>query len=370
MTLEEQFEERGLHPLQAVNSIYDKIDCIDADGYKYNLSIRGAVGDKRTKEFDKWSKNNPFKPYNMRLFASLNQKNVQIISTDEELREATKNKVKFICPKCGCLYEKKWCHWIAQEKDRHWCTKCSNKAVVDNRRLSEEEIIAKFEEQGFHLIEEAKDFEEHIRYACINDDGYKYKVSLTSLIVGNKGNNKFSATNPFAVENLQKYCDDNYLEVKVLNQNVTNGKASFVFQCACGNTFETEAYKVMSCGKLRCSKCISKESGLEKKTREWLEANSIAFVREYRFEDCRAKRSLPFDFKCDTDKGVILIEVDGGQHYAPIQWGGVKQFRIQKEHDSIKDEYCKENNLTLLRIPWWHFNTDRYTKDLYQTFFG
>lgn len=103
----EKFLERGLTPLEEIKSGTQKVDCQDAEGYKYHLDYHGAVGDKRTKQFDKWDKTNPFKAYNMRLFASLNQENVKILSTDEELMNASRQKVKFICPKCGVIYEKK-----------------------------------------------------------------------------------------------------------------------------------------------------------------------------------------------------------------------------------------------------------------------
>lgn len=102
----EKFLERGLTPLEEIKSGTQKVDCQDAEGYKYHLDYHGAVGDKRTKQFDKWDKTNPFKAYNMRLFASLNQENVKILSTDEELMNASRQKVKFICPKCGVIYEK------------------------------------------------------------------------------------------------------------------------------------------------------------------------------------------------------------------------------------------------------------------------
>ena len=31
----------------------------------------------------------------------------------------------------------------------------------------------------------------------------------------------------------------------------------------------------------------------------------------------------------------------------------IKYAKVSKEHDKIKDNYCKENNINLLRIPYW-----------------
>lgn len=33
-----------------------------------------------------------------------------------------------------------------------------------------------------------------------------------------------------------------------------------------------------------------------------------------------------------------------------------EQFLKVKENDKIKDEYCKNNNIKLIRIPYWEFN--------------
>lgn len=99
---------------------------MDQEGYMYYATY-DVLRDKRTKHLDKWKKQNPFKPYNMRLYASREQDNCQIVSTDEELKNASHQRIKFICPKCGKAYEKHWDHWVAQPKNCHFCQKCAHK---------------------------------------------------------------------------------------------------------------------------------------------------------------------------------------------------------------------------------------------------
>lgn len=54
-----------------------------------------------------------------------------------------------------------------------------------------------------------------------------------------------------------------------------------------------------------------------------------------------------------------LIEYDGEQHYMPVNFGNwndeelQKHFKITQEHDAIKNEYCEQHNINLLRIPYW-----------------
>ena len=66
----EKFIEIGLIPLEPIQTAKHKVACVDANGYMYKLSYRGSISDKRTKEFDKWDKTNPYKAHNMRLYAS------------------------------------------------------------------------------------------------------------------------------------------------------------------------------------------------------------------------------------------------------------------------------------------------------------
>ncbi len=85
--------------------------------------------------------------------------------------------------------------------------------------------------------------------------------------------------------------------------------------------------------------------------------NNIIFQKEYSFSDCKSKnnRVLRFDFAIfDKDNKLIkLIEFDGEQHFKPIKYfGGEDYFEYIKENDTIKNNYCINNNIELLRIPY------------------
>lgn len=368
--------EKGLTPLEIIKDAYHKVDCIDSEGYKYHLCYHGAVGDRRTKQFDRWNKNNPFKPYNMRLFAQRVQFNVKILSTDKELSGATTQKVRFVCPICGQEYEKKWCHWIAQPVDKHFCQSCSYSIEAENRKYSYTEIKELFDKKGFKLLEKEEGFDcggGHSRLYCKDKEGYEYAISLNSLNSGNSGNNKFSSTNPYAISNLQKACDENDFQLKVVRRNCCNQerrKTFFTVQCRCGNCFEAEANEILTLKRYRCPTCSKRESRLELLTREWLEKNQIPYQTQYRFADCKYKRSLPFDFYCEWKGKIILIEPDGGQHYYITQWTNENDLKEQQIRDNIKTQYCVNHGYTLLRIPFWLYNKDSYKRKLQKTFFG
>lgn len=97
-----------------------------------------------------------------------------------------------------------------------------------------------------------------------------------------------------------------------------------------------------------CPKCnLSKgESAIEK----WLQDNKIDFEPFKRFDDCRHIKPLPFDFYLPDYN--LIIEFDGAQHF--IQGNNYFKQNLAdiQYRDSIKNEYCKNNNITLLRIPY------------------
>lgn len=372
MNYQEKFLERGITPLEPVTNHKQKVSCIDKDGYKYLLCYHNHIADTRTKSFNKWSKRNPYKAYNMRLLASRVQENVNILSTDEELRNATTQKVKFQCPICGQPYEKKWCHWLGQEDNRHFCPECSNELSTKNKIHTFQEIYQRYLDKGFTLLESSDFFNcggGHKRLECCDIYGYKYLISLNSLTAGNLGNNKYSATNPHSVENLQLSCDKLKRNVKICKIiKSDNSRTLFEVQCQCGNIYKEESYKILSQNGNRCPVCRRRESQYELLTRKWLEDNNIVFQEQFRFNDCRFHNPLPFDFRCEWNNKIILIEVDGGQHYYITQWTDEEKLRQQKLRDKLKTDYAKKNGYVLLRIPFWLFKTGSYIKILEKCF--
>jgi very-short-patch-repair endonuclease len=99
-----------------------------------------------------------------------------------------------------------------------------------------------------------------------------------------------------------------------------------------------------------CSKC--NESHGEKTINNYLKSNNIIFFREYKFNDCKNIFTLPFDFYLPEQN--ICIEYDGEQHTkSNIKFGGEKEFEKRKMNDEIKNNYCKNNNIKLIRIPFF-----------------
>jgi len=94
-----------------------------------------------------------------------------------------------------------------------------------------------------------------------------------------------------------------------------------------------------------CYRC--KFSKGEKFIELYLKESNIKFIPQYRFKDCRNKLPLPFDFYLPDYN--ICIEYDGKQHFNKESlWYSESIIK----NDEIKNEYCKNNNIILLRISY------------------
>lgn len=82
---------------------------------------------------------------------------------------------------------------------------------------------------------------------------------------------------------------------------------------------------------------------------DFLEKHNIQFIPQFRFEDCKDKRSLPFDFYLPFYR--TCIEYDGIQHFR--QRNGWTDLELIQKHDEIKNKYCNDNNIQLIRIPYY-----------------
>lgn len=64
---------------------------------------------------------------------------------------------------------------------------------------------------------------------------------------------------------------------------------------------------------------------------------------------------MPFDFYLPDYN--TCIEYDGELHYKAVDYfGGDDALSNTKCRDEIKTQYCKENNIKLIRIPYWEFD--------------
>ena len=116
--------------------------------------------------------------------------------------------------------------------------------------------------------------------------------------------------------------------------------------CKKHGQFETRANNHLSL-KRGCPNC--RKSKNEDLISNLLKNNNIKFKFQKKFENCRFKYILTFDFYLSDFN--ICIEYDGKQHYFDI-YNCPEEFKKTQLRDEIKNNFCKDNNIKLLRIKY------------------
>lgn len=109
-------------------------------------------------------------------------------------------------------------------------------------------------------------------------------------------------------------------------------------------------------GTLSCG-CLKSKG--EKKVGLLLQKIGVQFEKEKTFKDCvnpKTGHKLRFDFYLPDYN--ICIEYDGTTHYGTTNggWQTLENFSFIQYSDHIKNQYCENNNIKLIRIPYWDYN--------------
>lgn len=108
------------------------------------------------------------------------------------------------------------------------------------------------------------------------------------------------------------------------------------------------------------------ESQGEKSIAKYLDKNNISYYRQHKFTDCKNIFELPFDFYIPSIR--TLIEFDGKQHYEPSEFfGGLDAFKKLQLNDKIKNDYCEDNYIELVRIKYYQLeNIESHLNDIFK----
>ena len=137
------------------------------------------------------------------------------------------------------------------------------------------------------------------------------------------------------------------IEDKILNDRPT---VQWLCKCDCGRETAVLSSNLVTGNTQSCGYCGNNSHGNTKIEQLLKEAN-ISFQREKRFSECKDIMSVPFDFYVDNK---YLIEFDGRQHF--VNEDSIYDYESTHKHDLIKNQWCKENNIPLIRIPYTHYD--------------
>lgn len=138
--------------------------------------------------------------------------------------------------------------------------------------------------------------------------------------------------------------------IKPIRKN-NKGQMLWECECFCHNLFEELPARILN-GHVRSCGCLIRSSR-EMFIESFLKSQNIKYICQYSFEDCKSNKNyvLRFDFAIFIKNVIKCIEYDGEQHFYPVErFGGENGFLQTQERDQIKTEYCKNNNIELLRL--------------------
>ena len=102
-----------------------------------------------------------------------------------------------------------------------------------------------------------------------------------------------------------------------------------------------------------CPKCRMSKG--EMKIMKCLDANNVSYIHQHRFADCKYKNTLSFDFYIPSKNTVI--EYDGEQHFGTCRGKyTVEQLVETQTRDDIKNKYCQDNTIKIIRISYKDFD--------------
>ena len=106
-------------------------------------------------------------------------------------------------------------------------------------------------------------------------------------------------------------------------------------------------------------RCISpklKGSKGERAVMAVLDSMSVEYAYDMPFI-VKDIKMLRWDFRIDTETEPIFIEFDGKQHSVSVKhFGGEYKLKETQRRDEIKNEFCRQNDYPLLRIPYTEFD--------------
>lgn len=129
-------------------------------------------------------------------------------------------------------------------------------------------------------------------------------------------------------------------------------------KCDCGNITHVSSTNLKNRHTQSCG-CINSKG--EELIQKILSENGITFQKQYSFNDLLNDNGnkMRFDFAVlDQNQNLLyLIEFDGIHHYKSRTngWNTDEHLIATKHNDEMKDAYCREHDIYLLRIPYYEF---------------
>lgn len=259
-------------------------------------------------------------------------------------------KVTMLHEDCGNKYQQSPAKFLKGRR----CHYCSSSRPL-TKEILQKRLDTKFPNK-FTIISDYKNSKTKIRVRN-NYCSHEYEIKQQDLMSGK---------DCFQCHGSKKYTQEEFVEIfkekglkgftvvgeyKGINNNIK------IKHDKCGTEFDIKPSSYFKQFK-KCPTCFTKSLG-EERVADVLNDRKISYQREYRFDDCKYKYTLPFDFYLEEHN--TCIEYQGKQHYQPVsEFGGNERYEYTKRNDNIKKQYCINNNIKLIEVPYWIDDVEKY----------
>ena len=247
------------------------------------------------------------------------------------------------------------------------CYYCGLEKVSKSNTLTNEDVQSSIDAVNPHIkIVSYKGNKQQSDFYCTKHKNY-FKKFYTTVTHCKSGCEECYADNirdnmGMGIDEFSRRLKHIHPELIILGEYVNNSTPIEVFCTKHNYTYALTPVALLD--RLTCcdkTKSYYKEGQVCKLLEEqW----GFKITRQKTFENCIDKRCLPFDIYLDDYN--VLIEYHGEQHYIPIKYSYetvdkmMIKFEYTQRHDNIKREYCKNNNIPLIEIPYWEFEDLEY----------
>jgi len=280
--------------------------------------------------------------------AELNDENVEVIG--EYVSTHTKVLIRY--KDCGHSDMKEPAKLLSGQR----CPLCKGKKISKSKTKNTELFMNDLKSNGIDYIEAVGDYKgSNKKMSVLNTNcGHTYEALPYNMLHGSGCPicHGFKDTDVFKGQVEAKYPK----QYEVIGEYVNNRVPILVRHKKCG--YEWKVIPKDLIRDIRCPKCNLSKG--EYYIAKFLQEKHVVFEQQYKFDDCKDKFSLPFDFMIIINGKKKLIEFDGSQHYENTFYHSENVTK----HDSIKNIYCNNNGIDLLRIPYWWLRNKRIDREL------
>lgn len=240
----------------------------------------------------------------------------------------SKTSISFKCIHCNKIFKRK-----PKELNSVKCS-CEQKHL---------DYVSKVGSKNFDVLEHYKSIRHKILHKCRVCE-LKFKTTPKTLLNSVNGCPSCSG---------KKFSNSHYISIlpkniEFLSVEYKGSNYYHLHKCKiCNFEWETKPNYIIHMS-TSCPNCTSSKG--ERLISDFLNKLELDFVKEYSVSINGVK--YRFDFFIPSLN--ILIEYDGIQHYKPIDYfGGLQALEKIKFSDDVKNKWCLDNSLTLIRIPYY-----------------